>query len=59
LKWTDVSEMRTVYIIKEMVAIIALMMETVCNTETSVHFNVTTWRYTPEDSKLIFAAVRT
>jgi hypothetical protein len=32
--------------------IIALMTEAVCASETSVHFNVTTWRYVPEDSKL-------
>jgi hypothetical protein len=30
----------------------ALMMEAVRISETSVHFNVTTWRYIPEDSKL-------
>jgi hypothetical protein len=27
-------------------------METVLTSETSVNFNVTTWRYIPEDSKL-------
>jgi hypothetical protein len=27
------------------------MMEAVCTSETSVHFNVTTWYYIPEDSK--------
>jgi hypothetical protein len=32
--------------------IIALMMETVRTSETSVRFNVTTRRYNPEDSKL-------
>jgi hypothetical protein len=31
---------------------IALMMETVRIPEMSVHFNVTTRRYKPEDSKL-------
>jgi hypothetical protein len=31
---------------------VALMMEAVRTSETSVHFNVTTWRYIPEDSKL-------
>jgi hypothetical protein len=34
---------------------IALMMETVCTSETSAHFKVTTWRYIPEDSKLTTA----
>jgi hypothetical protein len=28
------------------------MMETVCTSETPVHFNVTTRRYIPEDSEL-------
>jgi hypothetical protein len=28
------------------------MMEAVRTSETSVNFNVTTWRYIPEDSKL-------
>jgi hypothetical protein len=28
------------------------MMEAVCTSETSVNFNVTTWRYIPKDSKL-------
>jgi hypothetical protein len=32
--------------------IIALMMEAVFISETSVHFNVTTRRYSPEDSEL-------
>jgi hypothetical protein len=32
--------------------IIALMMEAVRTSETSVNFNVTTRRYIPEDSKL-------
>jgi hypothetical protein len=32
-------------------AIIDLMMEAVRTSETSVHFNVTTRRYIPEDSK--------
>jgi hypothetical protein len=31
---------------------IALMMEAVRTSETSVNFNVTTWCYIPEDSKL-------
>jgi hypothetical protein len=46
---TDVSEMHTASIIR---AIIALMMETVCTSETSVKLNLTIWRYIPEDSKL-------
>jgi hypothetical protein len=45
LKLTDVSEMRTS-------SIIALMMEAVRTSETSVSFNVSTRRYIPEDSKL-------
>jgi hypothetical protein len=32
--------------------IIALIMEAVHTSETSVNFNVTTWCYIPEDSKL-------
>jgi hypothetical protein len=31
---------------------IALMMKAVYTSETSAHFNVTTWHYIPEDSKL-------
>jgi hypothetical protein len=31
---------------------IALMMEAVRTSETSVNFNVTAWRYIPEDPKL-------
>jgi hypothetical protein len=34
------------------VRFIALMMEAVCASETSVNFNVTTRRYIPEDPKL-------
>jgi hypothetical protein len=34
------------------IAIIALMMEAVRTSETSVNFNVTTRRYIPEDTKL-------
>jgi hypothetical protein len=34
-------------------AMIALMMEVVRTSETSVNFNVTTRRYIPEDSKLL------
>jgi hypothetical protein len=33
---------------------IALMMEAIRTSETSVNFNVTIWRYIPEDSKLHF-----
>jgi hypothetical protein len=33
---------------------IALMMEAVCTSETSVNFNVTTRLYIPKDSKLQF-----
>jgi hypothetical protein len=46
LKLTDVSEVRTASII------IALMMEEVSTSETSVNLKVTTLRYIPEDSKL-------
>jgi hypothetical protein len=44
LKWTEVSEVRKASII------IALTMEAVHTSETSVHFNVTTRRYIPENS---------
>jgi hypothetical protein len=43
---TDLSEVSTASIIR------AMMMEAVRTSETSVNFNVTTWRYIPEDSKL-------
>jgi hypothetical protein len=46
----DVSEVRTAFIIRTMND--ALMMETVRTFKTSVNFNVTTWRYIPEDAKL-------
>jgi hypothetical protein len=46
LKLTNFSEVRTASII------IVLMMEAVHTSETSVNFNMTTWRYIPEDSKL-------
>jgi hypothetical protein len=49
LKLTDVSDVRTASIIS---AIIALMMEAVRTSKTSVNFNVTTRRYIPEDPKL-------
>jgi hypothetical protein len=42
---TDVSVVRTV-------SIIALMMEAVCTSETSVNINFTTRQYIPDDSKL-------
>jgi hypothetical protein len=42
LKMTDVSELRTASIIR-------VIMEEVRTSETSVHFNVTTRRYIPED----------
>jgi hypothetical protein len=45
----DVSEVRTASITR---AIIALMMEAVRISETSVNFKVTTRRYIPEHSKL-------
>jgi hypothetical protein len=44
LKLTDVSEVSTDFI--------ALMMEAIRISETSVNFNVTTWHYIPGDSKL-------
>jgi hypothetical protein len=33
-------------------AVIALVMEAICTSETSVNFNVTMRLYVPEDSKL-------
>jgi hypothetical protein len=48
LKLTDVSEVHTASII-----IIALMMEAVRTSETSVNFNVTTRRCIPEDIKIL------
>jgi hypothetical protein len=33
-------------------SIIALMMEAVCTSETSVNIYLTTWQYIPEDSTL-------
>jgi hypothetical protein len=44
LKLADISEART--------AAIALMMEAVRISETSINFNMTTRRYIPEDSKV-------
>jgi hypothetical protein len=46
LKLTDVSEVRPNSIIT---AMIALMMESVRTSKTSVNFNVTTRRHIPED----------
>jgi hypothetical protein len=46
LQLTDVSEVHTASII------IALMMVAVHTSETPVIFNLTTWCYIPEDSKL-------
>jgi hypothetical protein len=52
-KSTDVSELRTASIIREMNdEFINLIMEAVSTSETSVNFNVNTRRYIPEDSKL-------
>jgi hypothetical protein len=45
MEGTDVSEVRTAFII-------STMMETVRTSETSVHSNDTTRSYIPEDSKL-------
>jgi hypothetical protein len=39
--------------------VIALMMEALPTSETSVYSKETTKRYIPEDSNFIFAAVRT
>jgi hypothetical protein len=44
---------------RTLASIIALMMEAVRTSETSVNFNLTTRCYIPEDSKLHIAAVRT
>jgi hypothetical protein len=46
---TDVSEARTVSIIREMMV---LMMEAVCTCETSVNIYLIARQYIPEDSKL-------
>jgi hypothetical protein len=45
MKLVDVSEMRTASIIT--------LMEAVPTSETSVSFNVTTWRYISENCKLL------
>jgi hypothetical protein len=37
---------------------IALMKETVCNSETSTSFHQTTWRNIPEDNIIMHEAVR-
>jgi hypothetical protein len=54
LKLADVSEVRTASIVRAMMedGFIALIMEAVSISETSVNFNMTTWRCIPEDSKL-------
>jgi hypothetical protein len=46
LKLTDVSDVRTAYIIRLM---IALMIEAARTSEKSVNFNLTTRRHIPED----------
>jgi hypothetical protein len=45
----DVSEVRAASIIR---AIIALMIEAACTSETSVDIQLRTWQYIPEDSEL-------
>jgi hypothetical protein len=49
LEQTDVSEIRTA-------STISLMMEAVHNSETSVYFKETTWRYIPEASIFMITA---
>jgi hypothetical protein len=51
LKYTDVSEVRTEFI--------ALIMDAVRTSETSVYFDDTTRRYIPESRIFIGVAVRT
>jgi hypothetical protein len=46
---TDVSEVRAASIIR---AMIALMIEATCTSETSVDIHLRTRQYIPEDSKL-------
>jgi hypothetical protein len=48
--------MRTASIIRA-VNLIALVMEAVRISETTVNFNVTTWRYIPENSKIKFSSL--
>jgi hypothetical protein len=50
LEQTDISEIRTA-------SIISLMMQAVHNSETSVYFKETTWRYIPEASIFMVSAV--
>jgi hypothetical protein len=50
LKLTDVSDVRTASIIRAMMA--HCPDDEVRTSETSVNFNVITWRYIPEDPKL-------
>jgi hypothetical protein len=38
--------------IASIIRVITLVMEAVRTSETLVHFNMTTWHYIPEDSKL-------
>jgi hypothetical protein len=52
LKQTDVSEMCTAFIIKQIIYINNLMMAVVRTSETSVYFNEITWRCIPERSLL-------
>jgi hypothetical protein len=47
-KQTDVSEMFTVYIMREMNSFIDLIMEAVRTSETSVYFHEITQRYIPQ-----------
>jgi hypothetical protein len=53
---TDVSEVRTAFIITSM---IPLMMEAVRTSETSVNIYLTTGRYSQKSLNFILAAVRT
>jgi hypothetical protein len=48
---TDVSEVRAASIIRA-VRLIALTMEATRTSETSVHIQLRTWQYIPEDSEL-------
>jgi hypothetical protein len=49
---------RVFWIVAPCSQVVALMMEVVCTSETSVHFIVTTQRYNPEDPNFILTAVR-
>jgi hypothetical protein len=60
LEYTDVSEVHTASIIRAVTAsMIALMMEAVRTSETSVYSNETIGRYIPAPLIFILAAVRT